>query len=115
MKKKVISALLSVAMVATLLVGCGGQAAAPAAEAAPAATEEKAEEAAPAAEEAPAEEAAEEVATEDVVENNYVEYEITPDSFGYDEYEYSVEDIAKDDDFIVVSSKKKEESMEITF
>lgn len=57
----------------------------------------------------------EEVATEDVVENNYVEYEITPDSFGYDEYEYSVEDIAKDDDFIVVSSKKKEESMEITF
>jgi len=62
MKKKVISALLSVAMVATLLVGCG-QAAAPAADAAPAATEEKKEEApaadaaAPAAEEvkAPAE------------------------------------------------------------
>ena len=38
MKKKVLSALLSVAMVATLLVGCGGSdAAAPAAEAAPAA------------------------------------------------------------------------------
>jgi len=56
MKKKVISALLSVAMVATLLVGCGSkEAAAPAAEAAPAATEE----AAPAAEAAaPAEEAA---------------------------------------------------------
>jgi len=55
MKKKVISALLSVAMVATLLVGCGSsEAAAPAAEA-PAATEE----AAPAAEAAaPAEEAA---------------------------------------------------------
>ena len=44
MKKKVISALLSVAMVATLLVGCGSK---PAEEAAaPAATEE----AAPAAE-----------------------------------------------------------------
>ena len=43
MKKKVISALLSVAMVATLLVGCG-QSAAPAEEA-PAATEETAEEA----------------------------------------------------------------------
>ena len=56
MKKKVLSALLSVAMVATLLVGCGAKAEAPAA--APAATEEKAEEAAPAAEEAPAEEAA---------------------------------------------------------
>jgi len=54
MKKKVLSALLSVAMVATLLVGCGAkEAAAPAAEAAPAAAEEKAEEApAPAAEEA---------------------------------------------------------------
>ncbi len=58
MKKKVISALLSVAMVASLLVGCGAakeEAAAPAAteEAAPAATEEAApaaEEAAPAAE-----------------------------------------------------------------
>ena len=60
MKKKVLSALLSVAMVATLLVGCGGsQAAAPAAEAAPAATEEVKEEAAPAAEEATAEEVAE--------------------------------------------------------
>ena len=61
MKKKVLSALLSVAMVATLLVGCGAkEAAAPAAapaEAAPAA-EEKAEEAAP-AEEAAAPEAKE--------------------------------------------------------
>ena len=54
MKKKLLSALLSAAMVATLLVGCGGssEAAAPA-EAAPAATEAaapaaEAEEAAPA-------------------------------------------------------------------
>ena len=63
MKKKVLSAILSVAMVASLIVGCGAkeEAAAPAAteEAAPAATEEAApaaeEEAAPAAEaEAPA-------------------------------------------------------------
>ena len=61
MKKKVISALLSVAMVATLLVGCG-QSAAPAEEA-PAATEETAEEAPAAEEEAPAaEEATEEAA-----------------------------------------------------
>ena len=52
MKKKVISALLSVAMVATLLVGCG-QSADPAAEA-PAATEENAEETPAAEEEAPA-------------------------------------------------------------
>ncbi|MCR5421709.1 MAG: sugar-binding protein [Lachnospiraceae bacterium] len=66
MKKKLLGAVLSVAMVATLLAGCGGSTAeapaaapaAPAAEAAPA--EEKAEEEAPAeeAEEAPAEEAA---------------------------------------------------------
>ena len=58
MKKKVLSAILSVAMVASLIVGCGAkeEAAAPAAteEAAPAATEEaapaaEAEEAAPAA------------------------------------------------------------------
>ena len=55
MKKKVLSALLSVAMVATLLVGCGAkEAAAPAAEAPAAAEEVK--------EEAPAEEAAEEEA-----------------------------------------------------
>ena len=55
MKKKLLSALLSVAMVASLLVGCGGTAA-------------PAEEAAPATEEAaPAEEAAEEAApAEDV-------------------------------------------------
>ena len=55
MKKKVLATLLSVAMVATLLAGCGS-AAAPAEEPAPAATEE----AAPAeeAEEAPAAEAA---------------------------------------------------------
>ena len=53
MKRKVLSAILSVAMVATLLVGCGAkeEAAAPAAET-------KTEEAAPAAEAAPAEEAA---------------------------------------------------------
>ena len=57
MKKKVLASVLATAMVATLLVGCGAKAEAPAA--APAATEEKAEEApAPAAEEAPAEEAA---------------------------------------------------------
>ncbi|HAG69206.1 MAG TPA: sugar ABC transporter substrate-binding protein [Lachnospiraceae bacterium] len=53
MKKKLLGALLSAAMVATLLAGCGGsgEAAAPAAEAAPAA----AEEAAPAAEDTSAE------------------------------------------------------------
>ena len=56
MKKKVLSAILSVAMVATLLAGCGNTA-----EEAPAATTEEApaeEEAAP-AEEAPAETPAE--------------------------------------------------------
>ena len=61
MKKKLLGAVLSVAMVATLLAGCGGAAPAAEAPAAPAATEEApaAEEAAPAAEEeAPAEEAA---------------------------------------------------------
>ena len=61
MKKKLLGAVLSVAMVATLLSGCGGSSAAPAAEAAPAAPaaeEAPAEEAAPAEEEAPAEEAA---------------------------------------------------------
>ena len=53
MKKKVVSVLLSVAMVATMLAGCGAKAEAPAADAeAPAATEEKAEE--PAADEAAA-------------------------------------------------------------
>ena len=62
MKKKVLSALLSVAMVATLLVGCGAKAEAPAAEA-PAATEEVEEEA-PAAEEPAAEETAEEPAAD---------------------------------------------------
>ena len=57
MKKKVISALLSIAMVATLLAGCGSKEAAPAEEAA---TEEAApaEEAAPEEEAAPAEESA---------------------------------------------------------
>lgn len=56
MKKKVLSAILSVAMVATLLVGCGN-----AAQEAPAASTEEAapaEEAAPTEEAAPAEEAA---------------------------------------------------------
>ncbi len=55
MKKKVLASLLSVAMVASMLAGCGSAAAeAPAAEAAPAAEEAApaAEEAAPAAEEA---------------------------------------------------------------
>lgn len=59
MKKKVLSAILSAAMVSTLLVGCGSEEAAPAKEAAEA--EEATTEAAPAeeAEEAEAEEAAE--------------------------------------------------------
>ena len=74
MKRKVISTLLAVSMVASLLVGCGSQAAeAPAAEA-PAA-EEAAEEEAPAAEEAeaeaPAAEAAESAADEGKVLNIY--------------------------------------------
>ena len=59
MKRKVLSALLSVAMVATLLVGCGSSAettGAPAEEAAPA--EDAAEEAAPAEEAAEGEEEA---------------------------------------------------------
>lgn len=61
MKKKVLGAFLSVAMVASMLVGCGGGEAAPAAEtAAPAAAEEApAADEAPAAEEAPAADAAE--------------------------------------------------------
>lgn len=67
MKKKVLSALLSAAMVATLLVGCGGSQAAAPAPAAPAAEEEVKEEA-PAAEEAVEEEApAEEAAADDGV------------------------------------------------
>lgn len=57
MKKKVLASVLATAMVATLLVGCGAKAEAPAE--APAATEEKAEEAPAAAEEeAPAAEEA---------------------------------------------------------
>jgi putative multiple sugar transport system substrate-binding protein len=65
MKKKLLGAVLSVAMVATLLAGCGGGAAetaAPAAPAAPAA-EAKTEEAAPAAEEKTEEAAPAEAAT----------------------------------------------------
>ena len=58
MKKKLLGAILSVAMVATLLSGCGGSAAAPEAAPAAPAAEAPAEEAAPAEEEAPAEEAA---------------------------------------------------------
>ena len=58
MKKKLLSALLSVAMVATLLVGCGGSSAPTATEEAPAATEE-----APAAAEAATEEASGDVTT----------------------------------------------------
>ena len=58
MKKKLLSALLCVAMVASLVVGCGAKEEAPAAEA-PAATEEAAEEV--------AEEAVEE-ATEEIEE-----------------------------------------------
>ena len=65
MKKNVLSALLSVAMVATLLVGCGAKQEAAAPAPAPAATEEAApaeEEAAPAEEEAEEEAPAEEAA-----------------------------------------------------
>ena len=58
MKKKVLSALLSVAMVATLLVGCGGSSAPTATEETPAATEE-----APAAAETATEEASGDVTT----------------------------------------------------
>lgn len=64
MKKKIVSLMITAAMLASVLVGCGSQAAAPApAEPAPApAAEEKAEEAPAPAEEAPAaEEAAEPV------------------------------------------------------
>ena len=65
MKRKVLSALLSVAMVATLLVGCGAKQEAAAPAAAPAAAEEvKEEEAAPAEEAAPEEEAEEAPAEE---------------------------------------------------
>ena len=52
MKKKVLAALMSIAMVASLLVGCGAKEEAPAAEAPAAATEEAPAEEAPAAEEA---------------------------------------------------------------
>ncbi len=71
MKKKVLSALLATAMVATLLAGCGSQAAAPAAE--PAAEPAATEEAAPAAEaeEPAAEEAAAPAADEGKVLNIY--------------------------------------------
>jgi len=62
MKKKIVSLMITAAMLASVLAGCGAKAEAPAAAPAPAA-EEKAEEAeAPATEEAaPAEEAAEEI------------------------------------------------------
>ena len=50
MKKKVLAALMSIAMVASLLVGCGAKEEAPAAEAPAAATEEAPAEEAPAAE-----------------------------------------------------------------
>lgn len=52
MKKKALAALMSIAMVASLLVGCGAKEEAPAAEAPAAATEEAPAEEAPAAEEA---------------------------------------------------------------
>ena len=85
MKKKVLSALLSVAMVATLLVGCGAKAEAPAAEA-PAATEEVEEEA-PAAEEPAAEEpAAEETAEEPAADGELISVGIInndPNESGY--------------------------------
>ena len=62
MKKKVLGALLSAAMVATLLVGCGGEAA-PAATEAPAAEAPAADAEAPAADaEAPADEAVDQAA-----------------------------------------------------
>ena len=84
MKKKVLSALLSVAMVATLLVGCGAKAEAPAAEA-PAATEEVEEEA-PAAEEPAAEETAEETAEEPAADGELISVGIInndPNESGY--------------------------------
>ena len=84
MKKKVLSALLSVAMVATLLVGCGAKAEAPAAEA-PAATEEVEEEA-PAAEEPAAEESAEETAEEPAADGELISVGIInndPNESGY--------------------------------
>ena len=84
MKKKVLSALLSVAMVATLLVGCGAKAEAPAAEA-PAATEEVEEEA-PAAEEPAAEETAEEAAEEPAADGELISVGIInndPNESGY--------------------------------
>ena len=110
MKKKILATVLSVAMVASMLVGCGGSTA-PATEA-PAATEEKTEEAAPAATEeaAPAAEASGEVqeitwmfwddlnATEDLISKGYAEvidrfnkdyegqYHVTPITTNLEEY-----------------------------
>ena len=84
MKKKILASVLSLAMVMSVLAGCGSQAAAPAAEApaaseaAPAAEEAPAtEEAAPAAEEAPAEEAA---ASDPAVELTFTSVSVTGDS-----------------------------------
>ena len=65
MKRRILSTIMAVAMVATLLVGCGS-AAAPAADAAPAAEPAAAEEAAPAAEPAATEEAAPAASSDDL-------------------------------------------------
>ena len=66
MKKKVLASLLSVAMVATMLIGCGAKEEAAAPAPAPAATEE----AAPAEEEAPAEEAAGDLISVGIINND---------------------------------------------
>ena len=74
MKKKLLSALLSVAMVSALLAGCGNKTEAPAAEAPAAeATEETAEEA-PAAEEAPDEAKAESKPLAKMLKAELIEY-----------------------------------------
>lgn len=92
MKKKLLSALLATAMVASLLVGCGSKEAAPAAEATE--TEEVAEET-----EEVAEEATEEVAEETTEEATASEYavamitdsgDITDQSFNQATYEACV-------------------------
>ena len=110
MKKKILATVLSVAMVASMLVGCGGSASTTTE--APAATEEKTEEAAPAATEeaAPAAEASGEVqeitwmfwddlnATEDLISKGYADvidrfnkdyegqYHVTPITTNLEEY-----------------------------
>ena len=89
MKKKLLSVLLSTAMVATLLVGCGAKAEAPAAPAAEAEVEEEAEEVEEEAEEV-AEEAAEESDSEYAVAMITDSGDITDQSFNQATYEACV-------------------------